>query len=100
MEIYAEEYQMDPTNMDPSKLATCTSCTYSEDFSNYWTASMYFKSPENGSYRLVPQMANYRRPTSNELLPQDGGITVYYMQPFGGKTSVTAFKPVYPLACP
>jgi hypothetical protein len=55
---------------------------------------MYFKSPENGSYRLVPQMANYRLRGSSELLQQNGGITVYYMQPFSGATKTTAFKKV------
>ncbi|KAL1893721.1 hypothetical protein Sste5346_006222 [Sporothrix stenoceras] len=84
---------MDPANHDPPTLSTCTSCTYSEDFSNYWTASMYFKSPENGTYRLVPQMANYRNRNSPELLKQQGGLTVYYMQPFGGASKTTAFKP-------
>jgi len=85
---------MDPSNHDPAALSTCTSCTYAEDFSNYWTASMYFKSPENGSYKLVPQMANYRFRGNSELLQQDGGITVYYMQPFGGSSKTTSFKPV------
>ncbi len=84
---------MDPSNHDPHAMSTCTSCTYSEDFSNYWTASMYFKSPENGSYRLVPQMANYRNRNSPELLQQEGGLTVYYMQPFGGASKTTSFKP-------
>lgn len=55
---------------------------------------MYFKSPENGTYKLVPQMANYRYRGRSELLVQDGGITVYYMQPFGGSSKTTAFKPV------
>jgi hypothetical protein len=78
---------MDPSHMDPAKVSTCTSCTFAEDMSNYWTASLYFKSPENGTFRRVPQMAN-------SGLVQDGGITVYYMQPFGGKATITAFKPV------
>ncbi len=55
---------------------------------------MYFKSPENGSYRMVPIMANLRYPNSPELLPQEGGLTVYYMQPFSGKSKTTSFKPV------
>ncbi|KAK0722610.1 hypothetical protein B0T26DRAFT_739810 [Lasiosphaeria miniovina] len=84
---------MDPASFDPSKASTCTSCLYAEDMSNYWTASMYFKSPENGSYRLVPQFANWRRPNGKELLPQDGGLTVYYMQPFSGKPKTTSFRP-------
>jgi len=42
---------------DISKLATCTTCGPADDFSNYWTANVYFKA-RNGSYRRVPQMAN------------------------------------------
>jgi hypothetical protein len=64
-----------------------------EDTSNYWTASIYFKSPENGTYHKVPQMANGR--LNGTLLEQDGGITVYYMKPFGGNIkNTTAMKPV------
>jgi hypothetical protein len=64
-----------------------------EDTSNYWTASIYFKSPENGTYRKVPQMANGR--LNGTLLEQDGGLTAYYMRPFGGTNkNTTAMKPV------
>ena len=59
---------MDPSQMNPANISTCTSCTFAEDMSNYWTASLYFKSPENGTFRRVPQMANGG-------LVQDGGIT-------------------------
>lgn len=80
--------------MDPSTTSTCTTCTYSEDFSNYWTASLYFKSPENGSYKLVPQQTNFRG-LDGKLHPQGGGgVTVYYMTPYGGSAKTTAFKPV------
>lgn len=85
---------MDPSVIDPPKTSTCTSCTYSEDFSNYWTAAIYFKSPENGSYKLVPNVANYRLPGNPERLPVKGGLTIYYMQPFSGNVKATAFKPV------
>ncbi|KAG8157935.1 hypothetical protein KVR01_012207 [Diaporthe batatas] len=37
---------------------TCTTCTFSEDFSNYWTAVMFFKHPTNGSYKRVPIIEN------------------------------------------
>jgi len=85
---------MDPADFDPAEKSTCTSCLYAEDMSNYWTATVYFRSPENGSYKLVPQMPNFRRPNSKELLPQEGGLTVYYMEPFGGNVAkTTAFKP-------
>lgn len=63
---------------------------------------MYFKSPENGTFRRVPQRANGR--LNRTYLEQDGGLTVYYMQPFSGSNlKTTAFKPVRdlvsPLAC-
>lgn len=78
--------QMDPTAFDPSTQSTCTTCTYSEDFSNYWTASLYFQSPDNGTFQKVPQMANVG-------IQQDAGMTVYYM-PYSAKNGkMTAFKP-------
>ncbi|KAF5852498.1 hypothetical protein GGP41_007938 [Bipolaris sorokiniana] len=91
---------MDPSSFDPAAQSTCTSCIYNhsiiltahlnsyrEDRSNYWTASVYFKSPENGTYRKVPQMANGRR--NGTLLEQDGGLTIYYMRPFSGTNKNT-----------
>ena len=48
---------MPPVAHDPPSASTCTSCTYSEDFSNYWTANAYFKA-RNGSfkrYETTPQ---------------------------------------------
>lgn len=76
---------MDPAVHDLVRDSTCTSCTFSEDFSNYWTAVLYFRA-RNGTYMRVPQFANVG-------LRQDGGITVYYIPPYDGKTKVTAFKP-------
>lgn len=78
---------MDPQYIDPPKQSKCTSCIYTEDNSNYWTASIYFKSPENGTYKRVPQMANGR--LNRTLLEQDGGLTVYYMKPFSGTNKKT-----------
>ena len=69
---------------DISKLASCTTCTFSQDFSNYWTANVYFRA-RNGTYKRVPQMAN------EVIGPANGGITVYYTAP--GPKTVTAFKP-------
>ena len=87
---------MDPADLDPARDSTCTSCTYAQDFSNYWTASLYFRSPENGSYRMVPQQYNFVG-LDGERHPQNGGgITVYYMTAFGpgaGSQRVTAFRP-------
>ncbi|PKS13140.1 hypothetical protein jhhlp_000482 [Lomentospora prolificans] len=83
---------MDPTTIDPPATSRCTSCKMSEDFSNYWTASIYFRSPENGTFKRVPQMANGR--LNGTLLEQEGGLTVYYMRPFGGRNmKTTAFPP-------
>ncbi|KAF2732419.1 hypothetical protein EJ04DRAFT_578377 [Polyplosphaeria fusca] len=77
---------MEPAKYDPPSLSTCTTCTYSEDFSNYWTASLYFQSPDNKTFQRVPQFANVG-------LQQDGGMTVYYMPYSAVNGKMTAFKP-------
>ncbi|KAK3936853.1 hypothetical protein QBC46DRAFT_366606 [Diplogelasinospora grovesii] len=76
---------MDPTTHDLPTISTCTSCTFSEDFSNYWTAVLFFRA-RNGTFKRVPQFVS-------EFLDGRGGITVYYIPPYDGKTTVTAFKP-------
>ncbi|KAK3291175.1 uncharacterized protein B0H64DRAFT_330884 [Chaetomium fimeti] len=76
---------MDPETHDLVEQSTCTSCTFSEDFSNYWTAILYFRA-RNGTYKRVRQFPNVG-------LRADGGVTVYYIPHYDGKTSVTAFKP-------
>ncbi|KAI0427442.1 hypothetical protein F5Y09DRAFT_350501 [Xylaria sp. FL1042] len=76
---------MPAEGFDPVENSTCTSCTFSEDFSNYWTANLYFRA-RNGTLKRVPQMVNMG-------LKADGGITVYYIPPYDGKSKVTAFKP-------
>jgi hypothetical protein len=70
---------------DVSKIATCTTCSFDQDFSNYWTANLYFKA-RNGTYKRVPQIAN------QGLNGDNGGVTVYYTSP--GAKQTTAFKPV------
>jgi hypothetical protein len=70
---------------------TCTTCFFSEDFSNYWTAVLYFNS-RNGSFHRVPIY-------DNAQLEGDvaGGVTVYYTQidfNTNGKDKITAPKPV------
>ncbi|KAJ3512961.1 hypothetical protein NMY22_g15182 [Coprinellus aureogranulatus] len=73
---------MDPS-LDLPSLATCTTCRFKENKSNYWTAVMYFKHT-NGSYLRVPQIPNHFTGSPN------GGMTVYYAQhPDGHK--ITAF---------
>lgn len=73
---------------DIAKLSSCTTCHFKEDFSNYWTANLYFRA-RNGSYKRVPQIANEFNAGDN------AGITIYYTSPGAGKT--TAFKPVLSL---
>ncbi len=74
---------------DISQLATCTTCHFTDDLSNYWTANLYFKA-RNGTYKRVPQIANQGNTGDN------GGVTVYYTSP--GSKATTAFKPVSPQA--
>lgn len=45
------------TTEDVSAGADCTTCAFSEDLSNYWTANMYFKA-RNGTFKRVPQKGN------------------------------------------
>jgi len=48
---------MDVKTYDIPKESSCTTCTFTEDFSNYWTPVMYFRA-RNGTFKRVPQMAN------------------------------------------
>jgi len=76
---------------DIGEKGTCTTCTFSEDFSNYWTAVMFFRH-QNGSYKRVPIMQNTALPNGI-----NGGMTVYYTQQdfsSNGNQKITAFKPV------
>jgi len=43
------------TTGDVSGGASCTTCAFSDDFSNYWTANLYFKA-RNGSFKRVKQL--------------------------------------------
>ncbi|KAK0612175.1 hypothetical protein B0T14DRAFT_531734 [Immersiella caudata] len=63
---------MDPKADLPVE-STCTSCQFEDDFSNYWTAVLYFKA-RNGTYMRVPQLGN------NQFEKANGGLTIYYMQ--------------------
>ncbi|KAF1834181.1 hypothetical protein BDW02DRAFT_347899 [Decorospora gaudefroyi] len=74
---------MDPAN-DPAEQSTCTSCSFVQDKSNYWTAVMFFHH-RNGSYIRVPQIGNGG---PQGALINDGGLDIYYIP--SGRT--TAFK--------
>ncbi|KAM7212787.1 protein of unknown function (DUF1996) domain containing protein [Rhypophila decipiens] len=78
--------RMDHPELNITATATCTTCTFTEDLSNYWTAVLFFRH-RNGSYHRVPLMGNLG------LEGQRGGMTVYYTAPYDKKTQVTAFKP-------
>jgi hypothetical protein len=77
---------MDPKNDIPTA-ATCTTCTFAEDFSNYWTAVLYFQA-RNRSLIRVPLRQNVG------FEQAVGGMTVYYSPPTRGSKKVTAFRPV------
>jgi hypothetical protein len=77
---------MVPVDHDLPSLSNCTSCTFSEDFSNYWTATLYYRA-RNGTFKRVEQFPNGG-------LKQNGGLTVYYIPPYDGVSKVTAFKQV------
>lgn len=89
---------------DVGERGTCTTCEMAEDFSNYWTAVLYFKHPENGSYHRVPVINNAALAAGTT-----GGMTIYYTQhdfstdalaqqpirafpPVGRCTAITLFK--------
>jgi hypothetical protein len=59
---------------------------FSEDFSNYWTAILYFRA-RNGTFKRVPQKPNVGFEAAK------GGMTVYYLSSVNSnKGNVTAFK--------
>jgi len=77
---------MDPKVHDIPSTASCTTCTFSEDFSNYWTAVLFFRA-QNGSYHRVPLKPNVGFEAAT------GGQTVYYSAAVGKGATTTAFKP-------
>lgn len=77
---------MDPTSLDPPRDASCTTCSFAEDFSNYWTPNLYFRA-RNGTFKHVPIFANLG------LGQIQGGMTVYYIRGYRAADKVTTFKP-------
>lgn len=82
---------MEPVAHDLAARSSCTSCSFREDLSNYWTAVLFFQH-RNGSFRRVPQVGNGG---PQGRLVNDGGLDVYYMP--SGK--VTAFKKGFRVRC-
>ncbi|KAF2262919.1 hypothetical protein CC78DRAFT_466973 [Lojkania enalia] len=77
---------MDSSVNDIPSTASCTSCTPAEDFSNYWTATLFFRA-RNGTFKALKTKGNPLGFTA-----ANGGQTVYYLGP-QGNAKVTAFKP-------
>ena len=69
----------------------CDKSDVRAQFSNYWTANLYFKA-KNGTYKRVPQVPNRDLFNDKYTGKTKGGFVVYYVSP--GKGKVTAFKPV------
>lgn len=63
---------------DVGARASCTTCQMANDFSNYWTATLYFKHPTNGSYHRVTPIPV--QPLLGGSDGASGGLTVYYTQ--------------------
>lgn len=63
---------------DIGNKGSCTTCQMADDFSNYWTAVLYFKHPTNGSYHRVPVIPV--QPLLGGSQGASGGLTVYYTQ--------------------
>ncbi|KAH6651249.1 hypothetical protein F5144DRAFT_589512 [Chaetomium tenue] len=80
---------MDHPSHDLVKQSKCTSCQFTEDFSNYWTAVMYFRA-RNGTFKRVPQIAQAGMEGTQAQV-------VYYMSDAlfdtAQRSTVTAFKP-------
>ncbi|OCL06293.1 hypothetical protein AOQ84DRAFT_390285 [Glonium stellatum] len=78
------------TTGDVSGAASCTTCAFSDDFSNYWTANLYFKA-RNGTYKRVQQLGAAHQFNDDFSTNIGGGVLVYYVSAQPGK--ITAFKP-------
>ncbi|RDL32477.1 Uncharacterized protein BP5553_08933 [Venustampulla echinocandica] len=88
--IGGDSFNVSMPSADIGNLASCTTCNFADDFSNYWTANLYFKA-RNGSYKRVPQIPNRLLFNDKFTTQTSGGFVVYYVSP--GKGKVTAFKP-------
>ncbi|KAL2268797.1 hypothetical protein VTJ83DRAFT_3643 [Remersonia thermophila] len=75
---------------DVAQHADCTTCSFADDFSNYWTANLYFRA-RNGSFKRVPQGGHAFQFNDRYSTQTQGGILVYYVSDQPGR--VTAFKP-------
>ncbi|KAJ7598678.1 hypothetical protein C8J56DRAFT_914678 [Mycena floridula] len=70
-----------PINSTNLPSSTCTSCSINENKSNYWSPTLYFQSPVNGTFKRVAQKPGPLTGNPN------AGMVVYYIQ----VGSVTSF---------
>jgi hypothetical protein len=84
---------------DVASRASCTTCQMADDFSNYWTATLYFKHPTNGSYHRVPVIPV--QPLLGGSDGAQGGLTVYYTQFDLSKDNLKSQPPIktFPPVC-
>ncbi|KAF2710783.1 hypothetical protein K504DRAFT_403703 [Pleomassaria siparia CBS 279.74] len=75
------------TKGDVATAAGCTTCSFPEDLSNYWTANVYFKA-KNGTYKRVPQLGAALQFSDNFSNKMKDGILVYYVSATPGKITV------------
>ncbi|KAK7756673.1 hypothetical protein SLS62_001114 [Diatrype stigma] len=87
---------MPPETHDLVERSSCTSCQFKEDFSNYWTAVLYYHA-KNGTYKRVPQKAQFGMEGTQGGMQSNLGKVVYYMSDALFDTAqmsdVTAFQP-------
>ncbi|KAG8909803.1 hypothetical protein FRC00_009410, partial [Tulasnella sp. 408] len=80
-----------PNNTDYlQSQSTCSTCSIKENKSNYWSPTLYFQSPKNGTFKRVAQ-----RPGPLTGSP-NAGMVVYYIQ-IG---TVTSFPKVRDIKAP
>ncbi|KAK0748917.1 hypothetical protein B0T18DRAFT_322892, partial [Schizothecium vesticola] len=88
--VGGDAFNISMPSTDIAEIATCTTCSYEEDRSNYWTANMYFRA-RNGSFKRVPQAPNRLLFDDHFTTKTRGGLVVYYVSP--GKGKVKSFLP-------
>lgn len=78
---------MDPDTHDLPGQSTCTSCSFKEDLSNYWTAVLMYRNSD-GQFIRVPTTGNGG--PQGKLIHPNGGMDLYYIP---GAAGLQAFKP-------
>ncbi|KAG8780565.1 hypothetical protein FRC16_003098 [Serendipita sp. 398] len=63
-----------PLNQTDLQSSSCSSCSVKENKSNYWTPTLYFQSPVNGTYKRIRQKPGPLTGSPN------AGMVVYYIQ--------------------